>query len=51
MGIMDPKDMEEVIRRKTVNVAGTRPICIEKTHNRAGGRCWRQREYLNSTDG
>jgi len=37
MGVMDPKDIEAAIRRNDIHFAETTLVCIENTHNRAGG--------------
>ncbi|MCS7120969.1 MAG: GntG family PLP-dependent aldolase [Nitrososphaerota archaeon] len=36
-GFMRPKDIEEAIREKEIHTAETTLVCIENTHNRAGG--------------
>lgn len=37
MGILDPDDVEREIRRPNIHFPQTSLICIENTHNRAGG--------------
>jgi len=37
MGVMDPRDVEAAIRPKSLHFAETTLVCIENTHNRAGG--------------
>ena len=37
MGVMNPKDIEAVIRPRGVHQPPTTLVCIENTHNRAGG--------------
>jgi threonine aldolase len=37
MGVMDPRDIEAAIRPKDIHSAETTLVCIENTHNRAGG--------------
>ncbi|MEM1606756.1 MAG: low-specificity L-threonine aldolase [Candidatus Bathyarchaeia archaeon] len=37
MGALDPKDVEAAIRPKNIHFPDTTLICIENTHNRAGG--------------
>ena len=37
MGVMNPKDIEAVIRPRAVHQPPTTLVCIENTHNRAGG--------------
>ena len=37
MGIMNPADIETAIRPKGLHSARTTLVCIENTHNRAGG--------------
>ncbi len=36
-GYMDPDNVEAVITRATMHAPGTRLLCVEQTHNRAGG--------------
>ncbi|MFH0848243.1 MAG: low-specificity L-threonine aldolase [archaeon] len=40
MGVLDPRDVEAVLRPSNVHYPPTRLICIENTHNRAGGTMW-----------
>jgi len=40
MGVMAPKDIEEVLRPPNIHFPPTSLICIENTHNRAGGTIW-----------
>jgi len=37
LGVLDPKDVEAAIRPKNIHFPETTLICIENTHNRAGG--------------
>ncbi|MCW4020458.1 MAG: aminotransferase class I/II-fold pyridoxal phosphate-dependent enzyme [Candidatus Bathyarchaeota archaeon] len=37
MGVMNPLDVEAMIRPRNVHIAETTLVCIENTHNRAGG--------------
>jgi threonine aldolase len=37
LGILDAEDVEAAIRRKDIHLPDTTLICIENTHNRAGG--------------
>jgi len=37
LGVLDPKDIEAAIRPKNIHFPETTLICIENTHNRAGG--------------
>jgi len=37
MGVMDSRDIEATVRRKDIHFAETTLVCIENTHNRAGG--------------
>ncbi|MBS7638896.1 MAG: low-specificity L-threonine aldolase [Candidatus Bathyarchaeia archaeon] len=37
MGALDPKDVEAAIRPKNIHFPETTLVCIENTHNRAGG--------------
>ncbi len=39
-GILNPDDVSVAIRRRTLHSPGTTLICIENTHNGAGGVCW-----------
>jgi len=39
-GILNPNDVSASIRRRTLHSTGTTLICIENTHNAAGGVCW-----------
>lgn len=39
-GILNPDDVSAAIRRRTLHSPGTTLICIENTHNGAGGVCW-----------
>ena len=40
MGVMTPQDIEAVLRPPNIHFPPTRLICIENTHNRAGGTVW-----------
>jgi threonine aldolase len=40
MGVMSPEDIEEVLRPPNIHFPPTSLICIENTHNRAGGTIW-----------
>jgi len=40
MGVMAPKDIEEALRPPNIHFPPTSLICIENTHNRAGGTIW-----------
>lgn len=37
LGVLDPKDVEAAIKPKNIHFPNTTLICIENTHNRAGG--------------
>ena len=37
MGVLDPKDVEREVRGANIHFSPTSLICIENTHNRAGG--------------
>ena len=37
MGVLDPRDVENAIRPKNIHCPETTLVCIENTHNRAGG--------------
>ncbi len=39
-GILDPVEVEESIQHGTQISPETAAVCIENTHNRAGGTCW-----------
>jgi len=39
-GVMTPEDVEEAIRGENVHFPQTGLICLENTHNVAGGTCW-----------
>lgn len=36
-GVMDPEDVRNALLRKSLHTPGTAVICVENTHNRAGG--------------
>jgi len=36
-GFLDPKDIEDVLRIESIHYPKTTLLCIENTHNRAGG--------------
>jgi threonine aldolase len=40
MGVMSPRDIEQVLRPPNIHFPPTSLICIENTHNRAGGTIW-----------
>ncbi len=40
MGVMAPEDIEEALRPPNIHFPPTSLICIENTHNRAGGTIW-----------
>jgi threonine aldolase len=40
MGVMTPQDLEAVLRPPNIHFPPTSLICIENTHNRAGGTVW-----------
>ncbi len=40
MGVMTPQDIERVLRAPNIHFPPTSLICIENTHNRAGGTVW-----------
>lgn len=37
MGVLDPKDVEKAIRPENIHCPETTLVCMENTHNRAGG--------------
>jgi threonine aldolase len=40
MGVMTPQDIEGVLRPPNIHFPPTTLICVENTHNRAGGAMW-----------
>jgi threonine aldolase len=40
MGVMTPEDIEAVLRPANIHFPPTSLVCIENTHNRAGGTVW-----------
>jgi len=40
-GILSSDDVEAAVRPRTLHSPGTTLICVENTHNGAGGTCWR----------
>jgi len=40
MGVMTPQDIEVVLRQPNIHFPPTKLICIENTHNYAGGTVW-----------
>ena len=40
MGVMTPEDIEKALRPPNIHFPPTSLICIENTHNRAGGTMW-----------
>jgi len=40
MGVMTPQDIEAVLRTPNIHFPPTSLICIENSHNRAGGTVW-----------
>lgn len=36
-GFMDPKDVERAVMKRSLHTPGTSILCLENTHNRAGG--------------
>ena len=40
MGVLAPPDIEAVLRQSNIHFPPTRLICIENTHNYAGGTVW-----------
>ncbi|MBI5705922.1 MAG: hypothetical protein HZC36_02910 [Armatimonadetes bacterium] len=37
LGVMDPEDVERHITKRSIHTPGVKLICLENTHNRAGG--------------
>lgn len=37
LGIMDPSDVERAVKKRSLHTPGTTLLCLENTHNRAGG--------------
>ncbi len=44
MGVMLPDDVERALRPSDVHYPRTRLICVENTHNRAGGTVWNSKD-------
>lgn len=40
LGVLDPRDVEAAIRPKDIHQPRTSLVCMENTHNRAGGTVW-----------
>ncbi|MGA8904682.1 MAG: low-specificity L-threonine aldolase [Candidatus Bathyarchaeia archaeon] len=40
MGVMTPEDIEAALRPRDIHFPPTSLVCIENTHNRAGGAMW-----------
>ena len=49
-GILNPEDVSASLRRRTLHSPGTTLICIENTHNAAGGVCWNIDEIKSIRD-
>jgi threonine aldolase len=49
-GIMNPKDVETALRPADIHFPPTRLICIENTHNRAGGTVWHPSDIRGVSD-
>jgi len=50
MGVLDPVDVEEAIRPRGLHYPETTLVCIENTHNRAGGTCVTPRQIRAISD-
>ena len=50
MGVMTPKDIEQVLRAPNIHFPPTTLICIENTHNRAGGTVWSSSQIKDLCD-
>jgi threonine aldolase len=50
MGVMFPEDVENSLRPLNVHYAPTSLICIENTHNRAGGTVWSSKQIGDIAD-
>jgi len=49
-GVLDPKDVEEALKIKGSLTPKTALICIENTHNRAGGTVWTPKQIKDISD-
>jgi len=50
MGVMSPEDIEQVLRPPNIHFPPTSLICIENTHNRAGGTIWSPTDIKKVSD-
>lgn len=50
MGVLDPEDVEDAIRPKNIHMPITSLVCIENTHNRAGGTVWKPEQIKAVSD-
>lgn len=49
-GVLGPGDVEDAIRPKNIHMPLTRLVCIENTHNRAGGTVWKPEQIKAVSD-
>jgi threonine aldolase len=49
-GVMNPDDVEKALRPPDIHFPPTSLICIENTHNRAGGTIWRPSDIKAVSD-
>ncbi len=49
-GVLDPTDVEEAVRPHNIHMPQTSLVCIENTHNRAGGTCWTPTQIRTVSD-
>ncbi len=50
MGVLDPEDVKDAIRPRNIHMPITTLICIENTHNRAGGTVWKPEQIKAVSD-
>jgi len=50
MGVLDPVDVENAVRPRNIHMPVTSLVCIENTHNRAGGTIWRPEQIKAVSD-
>jgi threonine aldolase len=50
MGVMTPENIEKVLRAPNIHFPPTSLVCIENTHNRAGGAMWSPSEIKSLCD-
>ena len=50
MGVLFPEDVENALRPSNVHYPASRLICIENTHNRAGGTVWNPKQIRDISE-